>query len=208
MRDATSAWDSPSSRRSVRAGPTPSDGARPSRGSLGRQSGGGVRSRRDDYLIFDITWEGPSDRHSTDGDETEEHHEPRPPARRPRPPAAGLRPDRDRGGQPGRSGLRHLQPAAARADRLPGPGGGRSGGQPDHFADAVPRGAEQRAGHLPVHQLPGRRGLCRHGHLRRHAARRAGRIDDLRRHGHVRRRHDPLGRRGRESASPCPTPAS
>ena len=46
---------------------------------------------------------------------------------------------------PGRPRLRHLLAAPAGADRLPGPGGRRPGGQPDHLADALPRGPGPRA---------------------------------------------------------------
>ena len=55
----------------------------------------------------------------------------------------------------------------------------------------------------PLHQLPRRAGLRRHGHLRRHAARGARRLHHLRGHGDVGRRHDPVRRRaGKRFALP------
>ena len=77
--------------------------------------------------------------------------------------------------------------------------------QPDRGAAPLPRGGGPGQGHRALRQLARRLGLRGHGDLRHDAARQAGRAHDLPRHGHVRRGHDPGGRRGRASASACRT---
>ena len=82
---------------------------------------------------------------------------------------ADARPDGHRELEPGRARLRHLQPAAEGPDHLPGRPDRRPHGQPDHRPAALPRGRGSRARHLALHQLAGRRGHGRPGHLRHDA---------------------------------------
>src|SRR5215472_9307246 len=75
-------------------------------------------------------------------------------------------------GSPAHAPGRAAVPAPAAApDRRPRPAGRRRPGQPGlRGADPARRGGQQ-PGHQPLHQLPGRLGHRRHGHLRRHAVR-------------------------------------
>ena len=107
----------------------------------------------------------------------------------------GMVPDRHRTVGPRRARLRHLQPAAARAHRLPGRAGQRPDGQPGRRADAVPGEREPGQGHLPVHQLAGRQRQRRHVDLRHDAVRQARCLDDVHGHGREHGRVPADGRR-------------
>ena len=97
------------------------------------------------------------------------------------PPHEPLGPDGDRADLARRARLRHLLAAAERADRLPRHPDQRGDRQPDRGPAPPPRVGGPRQGHLDLHQLPGRLGLCRTGDLRHDAVHQARRADDLRR---------------------------
>src|SRR6478672_6232335 len=94
-----------------------------------------------------------------------------------------------------RARLRHLQPTAQRAHRLPGDTRGRPDRQPDRRAAAASRVRGPGQGHLDLRQLPGRVGVRGPRDLRHDAVHQARRADDLRRHRDVDGRAAAGGRR-------------
>ena len=81
--------------------------------------------------------------------------------------------------------VRHLLPAAQRADHLPRHAGRRPDREPDRRPAAAPRVRGSRQGHLALHQLARRVGVRGPRDLRHDAVHQARRADDLRRHRDV-----------------------
>src|SRR4051812_23837648 len=98
-----------------------------------------------------------------------------------------------------RARLRHLQPAAERAHRLPGDSGRRPDRQPHRRPAAAPGVRGPGQGHLALHQLAGRLGVRGPRDLRHDAVHQARRADDLRRHRDVDGRAAAGRRRGGEA---------
>ena len=87
-------------------------------------------------------------------------------------------------GRARRALVRHLLPAAQRADRLPRHRGRRRGGQPRQRPAPPPRGRGPREGDPALRQLPRRRRLRGPRDLRHDAVHQARRADDLLRDRH------------------------
>ncbi|CAA9508791.1 MAG: ATP-dependent Clp protease proteolytic subunit, partial [uncultured Solirubrobacteraceae bacterium] len=104
-------------------------------------------------------------------------------------------PDGRPAGRARRAFVRHLQPPAQRADRLPRPADRRRDRQPRRRPAAAPRGRRPRPRHRAVRQLAGRPGVRRPGDLRHDAVDRLRRADDLLRRRDVDGGADPDRRR-------------
>ncbi|CAA9468666.1 MAG: ATP-dependent Clp protease proteolytic subunit, partial [uncultured Solirubrobacteraceae bacterium] len=119
-------------------------------------------------------------------------------------------PDRDRAHRSRRARVRHLLPAAQRADHLPREPDRRHDRQPRRGPAAAPGVPGSRQGHLDLHQLARRLDLRRPGDLRHDELHQARRGDDLHRHRDVHglaaahRRHRGQALRAPELADPDP----
>src|SRR6185437_6120952 len=118
---------------------------------------------------------------------TKELHYPHPTPPHPRPEEASddTGPDGHRADLTRRAQLRHLLPAAERADHLHRAADRRPDREPGGGAAPAPPVRRSRQGHLDVHQLARRGRVLGARDLRHDAVRQVRRADDLLRHGNV-----------------------